>query len=280
MVQINTGRRTFKEKVAWFIERRTAAEVYNDHWLDFIPDSLEQAYLMQGEIAEELRWNVGGWKLGGTNQSTMEKFGCRNAYYGPIDCDHVIYSENEDFFEWNLPGPIRAEAELSFRLSKKFDFFDKLNSIEDVLEYVDVYAPSLEFPYCIIPDLDKAGLEGLVADLCGSGYLVIGQAIPIELYNLMCNQTIRIKQRDSVSKGNTSNIIMSPIQALFQFFNLAKQHRLSLNAGQWIATGGCTSCVNFIPNSLISVEFSGMEQFQIGVNQTSEKVLEIHDQQN
>lgn len=277
MPQFKTGKRSFEEKVGWFLEKRATAELCDDNRLDFIPDSLEQAYLIQDEIAKRLQWNVGGWKLGGTNQGTRRKFGCRTAYYGPIDRHKIISVQNTDRFEWIFPGPIRAEAELSFRLSGNVNFINKLKSIEDVLKYVDACAPSLEIPYCTISDLGKTGLQGLVADLCGSGYLVTGNPIAIDSFNLKCHHSIQMRQNDNLFLGSTSNIIASPVQALFEFFNLAKEHNLSLEPGQWVATGGCTSCVEFLSGSSISVEFSGMEEFQIVVNRASGKVLEIYD---
>jgi len=274
MSKFKITKRSLEEKVEWFLARRISAPLCDEIRPVLIPDSLDEAYLVQDELAKLLGWKVGGWKLGGTNRGTRQKFGCCAAYCGPIDSRRIIFSQNADFFEWTLPGPIRAEAELSFRLSSKIKSINELTSIEDVLKYVDACASSIEFPYCTLPDLEEAGLVGLVADLCGSGYLVIGRSTAIDGFNPKHPRSVRLRQNDNLSLGQTSNIIGSPVQALFEFFNLAIDHNLNLEPGQWIATGGCTPCVDFLSGSRITVEFSGMEEFEIVVNSDSEKLLE------
>jgi 2-keto-4-pentenoate hydratase len=250
------------EKTNWFANRRTNTALIESANARFVPDSLVEAYSVQERVVGKLGWHVGGWKLGGTNHGTREKFECKNAYYGPIEEEKIVYSESRNSFEWHLPGSFRGEAEISFRLSSKVDQLRELSSLEDVFAYVDALAPSLECPYCTIDDVQSLGLAALIADLCGSGYLVLGKVIPVSQVILGRHQVVEIEQLEKKSGvGNTLNIIGSPLQALYEFLNLAFEHKLELREGQWVATGGCTPCIEFIPNSLVTVKFECMESF-------------------
>ena len=252
------------EKSNWFANRRLDKTSRERIQTMVVPDSLKEAYCVQQRVLEKLGWHVGGWKLGGTNQGTRNKFDCNSAYYGPIEEGKIIFGETENSFEWELPSSLRGEAEISFRLSPKIDQLRELDSLEDVFGYVDALAPSLECPYCTIVDVESLGLGALIADLCGSGYLILGKIVPINPAALMCNQIIEISQlQNSAEIGSTVNIIGFPIQALFEFLNLAFEHQLDLRAGQWIATGGCTSCVELIPNSPVILKFENIESFQV-----------------
>lgn len=252
------------DQANWFSNRRLANATKGSIFSEFAPESLEDAYKVQKKVTKTLNWHVGGWKLGGTNQVTRDMFSCHNAYYGPLDNSKIIYSENQNSFEWMLPATLRGEAEISFRLSSKVNMLRRLNSLDEVFGYVDAIAPSLECPYCSIPSVQSSGLATLIADLCGSGYLILGKVVPIDPVVLMRNQIIEISQLGNYTEiGNTGSIIGLPVQALFEFLNLAFEHKLDIRAGQWIATGGCTSCVELLFNSIINIKFQNMESFQI-----------------
>lgn len=259
------------EKANWFANRRlgsTSTEIAQEIAQEIaVPDSLKEAYFVQQRVLGQLGWHVGGWKLGGTNEGTRNKFDCKRAYYGPIEERKIIFSETENSFDWDLPGSLRGEAEISVRLTSKVNMLSELSSLEDVFAYVDLLAPSLECPYCTIADIESAGLGALISDLCGSGYLILGKIVPINPMMLKRNQIIEISQLGNNAEiGNTGNIIGSPVQALFEFLNLAFEHKLDLRAGQWIATGGCTSCVELLSNSPITLKFQNIESFQIVAN--------------
>ena len=145
-----------------------------------------------------------------------------------------------------------------------------ITEFEDVLKYVDAVAPSLECPYTNFSDIARAGLGTLISDLCGSGFLVLGSTVPINQSSDLSinNEIIEIMQGEYlVEIGSTKQIIGSPIQSLFHFLNLAYQNKLDLKKGQWIATGGCTSCVELNLCTDIRVSFSGLGAFNIRINQ-------------
>lgn len=259
--------KTLFEKTNWFVQRRLGINHVEAGQKDFMPVDLDEAYRVQHEVLTQLGWCVGGWKLGGTNTGTRSKFSCTNAYYGPIEQRKIIFSEIENSFDWDLPGSLRGEAEISVRLTSKVNMLSELSSLEDVFAYVDLLAPSLECPYCTIADIQSAGLGALISDLCGSGYLILGKIVPVNPMMLKRNQIIEISQLGNDAEvGNTGNIIGSPVQALFEFLNLAFEHKLDLRAGQWIATGGCTSCVELLSNTPIALKFQNIESFQIVAN--------------
>lgn len=260
------GRYCSEQKADWFADRRISSVIKNIGITEYSPQSIEEAYKVQKMVVKKIGWNVGGWKLGGTNQITRDLFQCETAYYGPIEKKKIINAKIQDGFNWDLPGSIRGEAEVAFRLSSKIDTLRVLSSLEEVFDYVDAIAPSLECPYSTIPDIETAGLGSLIGDLCGSGYLILGTIIPILNNYFIDNDIIKVNQDNRDEEiGSTQNIIGSPVQSLYDFLNLTLKNEVKLQQGQWVATGGCTNCIKFDFCTPINVSFSNIGAFDIKI---------------
>lgn len=247
-----------KDISQWIVERRLNPQKLTTNYKNFIPvpASLKDAYNIQKSVVKKLNLNIGGWKLGGTNKTSREIFSCSHLYCGPIDSKNIILSNTNKYFNWTLPTKPQGEAEISFRLSSNIQNLCKLNNKNDVFSYVDALAPSLELPYSVIDKNQNKELSLLISDLCGSGYLVLGDVIPIQRFKSSAYEAIEIIQSSTrLESGSTKNIIGSPKLSLFEFLNFAFENKLKLTKGQWIATGGCTPCTELVFNSRIQVKF-------------------------
>lgn len=235
----------------------------------YISPTLRDAYKVQDKLVDQLNWQIGGWKLGGTNTHTQEKFQCESLYFGPIESKKIIYSHAQESFKWFFPLVPKGEAEISFRLSGNVEELNELNSLDQILDYVDAFSPSIELPFSVIPSNDK-GLNPLVEDLCASGFLVLGKIEDISDHKIIEDLEINIFRSDElIETGNTSNLILSPLETLFEFLLKARSNKLKLYEGQWIATGGCTSCLQLDYDSPIKIAFGDLEPFYFLIHRNS-----------
>ncbi|MDC6460007.1 hypothetical protein PQY66_06675, partial [Luminiphilus sp.] len=147
------------------------------HNCKYYPSNIDEAYEIQKAVTEKLGGNIGAWKLGGTNPWTREAFACSDAYWGPIFIEYVLDANEVNIIDWEFECEARAEAEIAFRLAKDVHP-DEIVALEiDLPSLFDYVAPSLEFPINFYSDVVEHGLPSLIADLCGSGCLVLGAPV-------------------------------------------------------------------------------------------------------
>lgn len=141
------------------------------------PDSINEAYRIQRVNRNKLG-DILAWKLGGSTLTTRQIFNTDSIYFGPIFANNVTFSDNKlkSLPIYNL---LRyGEAEIAFRLSNQINLLDEPSLMRDPNLLVDAIYPAVELPCAPFP-LPDAGLEVLIADMCASGHLILGQAISL-----------------------------------------------------------------------------------------------------
>lgn len=194
---------------------------------------------------------VAAWKLGGTNKKTQDAFKVSEAYYGPIFESEFSSVKNLG----KLPdlSLLKGEAELALRLTS-FGA-DKRNSDNTKSGFMfDQWAVAIEFPYSVFSDLPSAGVAALVVDRCAAGALILGpsqQGLPPDEFCVTIDLDGKLE-----SSGNQDAMLLHPIDAALEFRELAFEHGFKLNAGQWISTGGLTSCLRFTKENKLTLKFN------------------------
>lgn len=250
-------------KASWYQQLRTNSSVQVVHKPNLLPTSVDEAYAIQRQVILNLRRHVSGWKLGGTNAKTIEAFACSEPYFGPLFDNKTFIHASEVDTTGLLE--VKGEAELVFKLSSKVEFLthDIALNINDLISEV---APAIEMPSAIFSDMKSGGVKLLIADLCGTGALVLGDFMPFSDFESLNNLNISISQNQAVlTTGNTHNILPDHCEVLRAFFRLALKHGVKLKEGQLIASGGCTSCVPFSLNHAVNVEFEGFNHFSFNL---------------
>lgn len=253
---------SLQEKSEWYAESRRTTDPKFLSSLKPIVISKEEGYLIQKNVTKQLGWTVGGWKLGGTNEATRNLFKCNKAYFGPIKEGNIFFAGQLTRDDNLVARGLIGEPELAFRLRRDFSNKDSISSPADALKYFDAFAPAFECPVMGSAQIEYRNLGELVADLCGSGFLVLGKPQLIGRLSESMDYDVIVRQGDKIiSKGNSSYIIGSPVNALFEFLHLSQISGFETRPGQWIATGGCAPCASICANSWVSVEFSGLDTF-------------------
>ena len=253
---------SLQEKSEWYTESRRATGPKFLSSLKPTVISKEEGYVIQKKVTKQLGWTVGGWKLGGTNMATRDLFKGNQASVGPIRETNIFFATQLTREDNLVVRGLKGEPELAFRLRRDFSKKDRVSSPKEALKYFDAFAPAFECPVMGSAQIEYRNLGELVADLCGSGFLVLGKPQPIARLSDSMDYDVTVRQGDKIiSNGNSSAIIGSPANALFEFLQLAKIGGFETRPGQWIATGGCAPCASISANSRVSVEFSGLDAF-------------------
>jgi 2-keto-4-pentenoate hydratase len=251
-----------EEKANWFIGARQAGRYNQTLPAKFCPSSLSQAYALQNRLIDRIG-PVDAWKLGGATAATRQIFNTQDVYYGPVFAGRVLQAPFM-VAESLLGGP-KGEAEIAFRLSAAVEG-DVLP--KDPWELADLVAPSIELPTSTVENLPRHGLNALIADGCAYGALVLGDALPLNaaVKGSINTLPISIAYSGVVERGSTEQILTSPIGALAAFVKAALANGAKLRAGQWVATGGCTSCIPLPVDQKIELDFGALGAFSFKVS--------------
>ncbi|HHS94011.1 MAG TPA: hypothetical protein ENK63_01520 [Rhodobacterales bacterium] len=203
------------------------------------PD-LEATYLAMAELLRRTPTRWAGWKLGGTNHASREAFGVDELYYGALSQREIMAQPAR------APGmplaDLRGEVELALRIGA--------NGVSH-----DAWCVALEMPSSPITDMPGLGVRALVADRCAAGALLLGpeQGGPLPA---ACEMVL---EQDGVvlDHAGLENLVAPVAEIFADFLHMGQAHGLPLAPGQWVATGGITSCCDFAEGSRVRVLMDG-----------------------
>ncbi len=202
---------------------------------------------------------ISAWKLGGTNQHTQNLFKVDEAYFGPLFSNEIFFI---DKFKGNLPDLpfLKGEAELALRLSE-FGAEHLNSESQDASLIFDAWSVAVEFPYSVFSDLPDAGVAALVVDRCAAGALVLGpvqNGLPSKEFTIAID--VNGQQRSS---GGQDDMLLHPTDAALEFRRLAFEHDFYLRAGQWISTGGLTSCLRLTKDDVLTLDYDEQTVYRL-----------------
>ncbi|MDA9981750.1 hypothetical protein N9H39_03235 [Gammaproteobacteria bacterium] len=230
------------------------------------PASLAEAYAIQHHNYSNIGQSK-GWKLGGTTSLTQAMFDTNATYYGPIYQASIYESKNPiELPDW-MNNP-RGEAEVCFELSDKVKGLSDTTMDEiDISEFIVNIMPSIELPWSVFP-LPAAGLNVLIADQCGTGALVFGDRLPYSSTHFpsLSGEVMISSTSGLLTEGSIEDILAGPLTALADFLRLAQQHQLQIKSGDFVATGGCTPCIELPLNRKITVDMTILGEFSFILN--------------
>jgi len=257
------------EKSHWFFNSRTIIKEQRVEGEKPAVQSEEEGYKIQSEVLRALNWKVGGWKLGGTTLLTQEMFNCDRVYFGPLEQEKIIKAAEFKPCVFTAPKKLKGEPEVAFLLNENIANLSYLGQHNDVFKYVDYFATAFECPMEGCSQTDYINLGDLLADLCGSGYLIVGEPIEVNELPAFLSSEVRVTQNCKViQKGSSRVIVGTPLKAVFDFLNLTLSLGIQLEVGQWVATGGCAPCCDIDPFSSVTVSFDAGKPFKFLYNST------------
>jgi 2-oxo-hept-3-ene-1,7-dioate hydratase len=191
-------------------------------------------------VAEELGWEVAGWKIAATGRKMQQALRTDVPIYGRVFAP-MIKSSPFSVAHETLCIPI-PEVEYQARIGGDLPASDKAYSVEEVTDAVATLHPGLELAECrFIHDAAFPPLPAILSDGAGGGTLIYGPPIEdwrtLDIANqeasLVCDGTVR-------RKGAALAALEHPMLPLAWLANELSRTGIGLKAGQMISTGTLT----------------------------------------
>jgi 2-keto-4-pentenoate hydratase len=221
-----------------------------------LPSTPEAAYaLVREAIADDSAYGA-AWKLGGTTATTQRIFSVDKLYFGVLHQSELAVRPNI------APGfpthELKGEAEIALRLAPTVDAL--LDAGSDAIRMAqpsslfDGWCIALEMPSSPISNLVEMGVVALIADRCAAGFLALGEIYTLEEMSSWDSAEIRIAKNGlQLTSGGAGALLAPPHECARAFLIEALEQNHRPCAGQWVSTGGATSCVSFEPGARIDV---------------------------
>ncbi|MBU6468285.1 MAG: hypothetical protein KGQ44_03965 [Betaproteobacteria bacterium] len=215
--------------------------------LSCVPQSLQEAYHVQGELLQLLNDHSAAWKVGSGNDE-------HKVFAAPIPSQWLFNNGSHlSLSDYSLIG---IELEFAFRLNN-IDSINQSFSLEQLEPHITEVAAAIEVVstrLCHWPDL-PAYLK--VADLQSNGALIIGDAIA---YTSTLNYSlpkISIQNNHTEQSGLIGkNPAGDPRLLLPSLIDQQKQQRRKITHTDWITTGSLSGIyfIDYVSNITGTIE--------------------------
>jgi 2-keto-4-pentenoate hydratase len=204
-----------------------------------VPPDKEIAYRVARMVAEELGWEVVGWKIAAMKQGMQRQLRTDSPIYGRVFRSVKMSPATVEHAKQCSPIP---EVEYQARLGADLPPRAKPYSVEEITEAVISLHPGIELAECrFVHDAAFPPLTAILADGAGSGTVVYGPAIPDwqkrdivrQEVVLTCNGTPR-------RKGTAAEALDHPMVPLTWLANELSRTGIGLKTGEMISTGTLT----------------------------------------
>jgi 2-keto-4-pentenoate hydratase len=237
-----------------FVDARHAGGALADY-PGAIPQSLEDAYLIQESAITMFGGSIAGWKVGRIPDPLVETYGT-DRLAGPIFADGVVYAGEGETPEMPVFGGgfAAAEAEYLLRLGALPDSFDRDWTNDDVARHVDDIRVGIEVASSPFQGINDHGPAVTISDFGNNNGLVVGTAIARDSGFIDWPVALTI---DGIEAGAATAAAMldGPFGAVRFLFELARDRALPLAAGQWISTGAVTGVHPVRPGAVVEASF-------------------------
>ena len=207
------------------------------------PADKAEGYLVAQMVAEELGWDVAGWKIAATNAKMQKALRSNTPIYGRVFAQMVKPSPH-NVVHADLCSPI-PEVEYQARLGCDIPPRSKLYSREEVAAAVKSLHPGMELAECRFShDKNFPSLEAILADGAGSSTLVYGTAIENWQETEIANQEVKLYCNGILRRrGTAAAALEHPLVPLTWLANELSHSGVGLKKGEIISTGTMTGMI-------------------------------------
>ena len=141
-------------------------------------------------------------------------------------------------------------------MKKTLDFDKAPYSSNQIYEAIDSIIPSIEVVDSRYQDWTTVGINSLIADNGANAYWIYGsEKKNIDQFDLSNHSVSLYINNTLISKGNASNVLKNPLNALSWLVNTMTLHEKSLPINSYISTGTCTPAIPVKKGDKINVDF-------------------------
>jgi len=220
-----------------------------------VPPNKATAYAVAQMVAEELGWDVAGWKIAAIKAEMQQALRTDSPIYGRVFAP-MVKASPQRVVHADLCSPI-PEAEYMARLGDDLPPRTAPYTVEEVTEAVASLHPGLELAECrFIHDENFPPLAAILADGAGASMIVHGPAIEnwrerniaAQQVELHCNGKLR-------RQGTAADALDHPMLPLTWLVNELSRSGIGMKAGQMISTGTLTGMLAPKPGETYVADF-------------------------
>jgi 2-keto-4-pentenoate hydratase len=218
-----------------------------------VPPDEATAYRVAALVAEELGWEVVGWKIAAMKEEMQKALRTGSPIYGRV---FALETSPVSVVHARLCSPI-PEVEYQARLGADLPPRAKPYTIDEVTEAVASLHPGIELAECrFIHDAAFPPLPAILADGAGSGTLVHGPAIAQWKTRDVAGQEAKLRCNGELRrKGTAAAALDHPMVPLAWLANELSRTGVGLKAGQMISTGTLTGMLAPKPGETYVADF-------------------------
>tara|TARA_A100001388_G_scaffold129747_1_gene96109 strand:+ start:15 stop:815 length:801 start_codon:yes stop_codon:yes gene_type:complete len=222
---------------------------------ELIPPDVETAYEIAGLVADELGWEIAGWKIAATDKKMQTALRTDGPIYGRVFSGHVK-SAPITVAHASLCNPI-PEVEYQVRLGADLPPCDQPYTYTQVEAAAEAISIGIELAECrFIHDNNFPPLTAILADGAGSGTLIVGPEIKNWRSQDITNQDVVLNVNGvKCRRGNARNTVEHPIVPLTWLANKLSYSGIGMKAGQVISTGTLTGMLRPKPGKTYRADF-------------------------
>ena len=225
------------------------------------PRSLAEGYQVQNAFREAWPDTLGGWKIGATSPTTMERFGVREPIYGPFFARDV----------YNSPATPSAglrqmaiETEFAYRLGADLPARGTPYSREEIVAAVDALIPAFEIVSPRFARIPFDDVASAAADCMLNAAMVLGTPIADWRDIDAAGHHVKLSIDGMVTgEGTGAECLGDPRNVLDWTTEKLRAGGIGLKKGEIISTGTCTGIVPFQPGQTALGDFGPLGKVEV-----------------
>ena len=219
-----------------------------------VPPDSRTAYRVAQMVADDLGWQVTGWKIAAMKEEMQKALRTDQPIYGRVLTP--LAASPLTVVHAKLCSPI-PEAEFQARLGCDLPPRAKPYAVEEVMEAIATLHPGLELAECrFIHDAAFPPLPAILADGAGSGTIIYGPPIEDWRNRDIAGQQVALRCNGKTRReGNAAAAIEHPAVPVTWLANELSRTGIGLEAGQMISTGTLTGMLTPKPGDSYVADF-------------------------
>ena len=229
---------------------------------DAEPQTLEDAYAIQDEIARTIGLKHAGWKVALTNNEAMERAGASEPAAGFLFAPHIVATPQ--VIEGSSETVGGFECEFAFRIGKDIPAEGAPYTGQVIAAAVDSLHPAIEVVGLRIANRPSLGVRGVVADHAGNFSFVYGPAVADwQKLDLAKCGVRHLVDGEEVAASDGANVMGDPLNALAWLANHLAKRGYQIKAGQWVTSGAATGPIPAPAGSRITADFGPLGKVEV-----------------
>jgi len=229
------------------------------------PASESDAYALQAEVAVLFDSETVGWKLGATNEKTLNLLGFERPFAGPLLAAH-FHGMHEPLSVHAAHRP-RLETEFLVTLARDLPPRDDPYTDDEVEAAVEHVRPAFEVVGCRTEeDLSEAGLL-LIGDGAVNIAVIPGEPTATWRDADLSDHPLRVTINGAEAATGSSNLLMwgNPYAAVAYLLQHPLVAGRGLRAGECVMTGTCGGLLPIAPGDQASADFGALGSVSLTV---------------